>query len=325
MSWVRIDDAMPEHPKVLAAGPLAFALDVAAMCYSARNRTDGRIPRAKVRLLIDLADVRIGRAKADPMALADALVEAGRWRRDGDDFVIHDYLEYNPARDEIAGRTANLSEIRREAGRAGGRRSAEARAKQTASKTEAKGQASAQAKPKQRTKQTASKTQAPIPLSTHSPPNPPQGSDEAESGPESSLRPSSPAPAEPSAESASPEIRRILEAIEAHAVLAPVATEAAAAAIEGRRMSIGTPIDDVVEAIGECARDAAMAAAGNDAWDAPHMAKVLGRYCDQARNRRRRGSDRGRSADAGPPRKTKSGMLLQQDSEPAEWMQKAGF
>lgn len=163
MSWVRIDDGMPEHPKVLSVGPLAFALDIAAICYCARNRTDGRVPRSKVRILLDLADVRIAGRKADALALADALVAAGRWRRDGDDFVIHDFLEYNPARADIEGKSADLSEIRRAAGRTGGLRSGEARraideatGKQARSKTEAK------TKPRSRS-----------PDLTHSPPLPP--------------------------------------------------------------------------------------------------------------------------------------------------------
>src|SRR5690606_14984308 len=213
MTWVRIDDAMPEHPKLLAAGPLAFALDVAAICYCARNRTGGRVPRSKVRLLWDFSDIRIGRAKVDALELAELLVACGRWHRDGDDYRIHDYEQYNPTRErESEARASALTEIRRAAGRRGGLRSAEARrhageanAEPVASKTEANGEANPkqasskteandeanpkqasskteandEANSKQTTQQTPSKTEAPIPIPipgshTHSPPNPPQ-------------------------------------------------------------------------------------------------------------------------------------------------------
>lgn len=53
MPWVRIDDGMPQHPKVAAAGPLAFALQIAGLCYCNRNLTDGFIPRAVARTLLD--------------------------------------------------------------------------------------------------------------------------------------------------------------------------------------------------------------------------------------------------------------------------------
>ena len=37
MTWVRIDDRFATHPKVMEAGPMAMALDVAAMCYGAQT------------------------------------------------------------------------------------------------------------------------------------------------------------------------------------------------------------------------------------------------------------------------------------------------
>lgn len=55
-----------------------------------------------------------------------------------------------------------------------------------------------------------------------------------------------------------------------------------ATALEGRRMTRGTPVEVLVEAIGECAREAAMQAASGAPWDVTRIASQLGRYCDTA-------------------------------------------
>lgn len=92
MPWVRLDDGFADHPKVENAGPLAGWLHVAALCYSARHLTDGRIPKSKARRLTDIPT---------PAKHIDALLSAGLWHEDGDDYVIHDYLDYQPSRAEV--------------------------------------------------------------------------------------------------------------------------------------------------------------------------------------------------------------------------------
>ena len=42
----RLDDNFPDHPKVLAAGPLAKALYIDALCYCNRMLTNGWVPAA---------------------------------------------------------------------------------------------------------------------------------------------------------------------------------------------------------------------------------------------------------------------------------------
>ena len=44
MTWLRIDDDFYDHPKIVAAGPLAIALHVLSMGYASRHGTDGFIP-----------------------------------------------------------------------------------------------------------------------------------------------------------------------------------------------------------------------------------------------------------------------------------------
>jgi hypothetical protein len=92
MPWVRLDDGFADHPKVERAGPLAGWLHVVAMCYCARHLTDGRVPKVKARRLADIPQ---------PARHIAALVEAGLWHEDGADYVLHDFLDYQPARAEV--------------------------------------------------------------------------------------------------------------------------------------------------------------------------------------------------------------------------------
>ena len=94
VSWVKIDDQYPLHPKVMQAGESALALDVCGWCYSARYLTDGFIPEEAINALGPIKQ---------PRRAAQKLVSVGRWRRDDDanGWWIHDYLEYNPTRESV--------------------------------------------------------------------------------------------------------------------------------------------------------------------------------------------------------------------------------
>jgi hypothetical protein len=105
MAWVKIDDGFSEHPKVLRAGPLAVALHIAALCYAARQRTDGFIPGAVVSRLVDIRK---------PAAEVARLVQAGLWESVEGGYAIHDYLAYNPSREQIdAERAATAERVKR--------------------------------------------------------------------------------------------------------------------------------------------------------------------------------------------------------------------
>lgn len=96
MSWVRIDDKLPGHPKVGSLGRhrlAAMGVHLDALCYCSAYLTDGVIPGHQVR--------------AYPRPLVEALVTAGLWHRLGDGQVqIHDYLEYNPSRAVVEAKRA---------------------------------------------------------------------------------------------------------------------------------------------------------------------------------------------------------------------------
>ena len=99
MPWAKLDDQFTDHPKILAAGPLAGWLFICGLCYASRYLTDGYIPLVQVRKLADLENAA---------ELAERLVESGLWARMDDGYMIHDYLEYNPSRLQVlAAREAN--------------------------------------------------------------------------------------------------------------------------------------------------------------------------------------------------------------------------
>ena len=160
MSWLRIDDTFYDHPKIVAAGPLAVALHVFGMTYASRHGTDGFVPSSMLPWLVRFDGIQLTlglepRGPAMPVdvqAIAARLVEIGLWhpaaapcarcklrrgdRRPGerDGYLVHDFLEFNPSGAEAVERR----EQRSAAGRIGGLRSGETRRNAAArSRTEA--------------------------------------------------------------------------------------------------------------------------------------------------------------------------------------------
>lgn len=103
MTWVRLDDTFPDHPKVIGLTDTAFRCHVTALCYAGRYLTDGHIPTGALRL--------IGTRKA-----AQELEAANLWERTDHGWHIRDFLEYNPSKEEVE----TQRERRKEAGRRGG-------------------------------------------------------------------------------------------------------------------------------------------------------------------------------------------------------------
>lgn len=133
MVWVRIDDQFAEDPKVVEVGPLGMALQVAALCYANRKLTNGEIPRPVARTLLDFeVETDDGRRHTlartcgmagediDAQWIIDLLVDAGLWHEPGHDcpdcppvdrgYYIHDYLEYQPSRDDVENKREKTAE-----------------------------------------------------------------------------------------------------------------------------------------------------------------------------------------------------------------------
>ncbi|HEX9413816.1 MAG TPA: hypothetical protein VF916_09970 [Ktedonobacterales bacterium] len=92
MPWVMLDDQFADHPKVMAAGPLASWLYICGLTYCARYLTDGFIPAAQVRKLADVENAS---------ALACRLVDADLWHETEGGYLVHDYLNYNPSAEKV--------------------------------------------------------------------------------------------------------------------------------------------------------------------------------------------------------------------------------
>jgi hypothetical protein len=114
MSWVRIDDQAPEHPKMLKAGPTACWLWVCGNAWCSRHLTNGEIPRAAVALFPVPHQFRE----------AARLVDARIWEKTNTGYRVHDYLEYHPSaaqvkrrRRQIADRVAHWKVTHRKVGK----------------------------------------------------------------------------------------------------------------------------------------------------------------------------------------------------------------
>lgn len=96
MAWVKLDDKFFVHRKAIAAGVEGRALFVASMCYCAMQENNGEFTEADLPVIAAMAGV--------PQEIADRLVEVGLWDRSDRDYLVHDYLTYNPSSEQIAAR-----------------------------------------------------------------------------------------------------------------------------------------------------------------------------------------------------------------------------
>lgn len=128
MTYVKLDDKFMDHPKVVAAGPLAAFVFIAALCYSSRHLTDGAIHDNAVGLLSPVGNPR---KKLESLALVGLVDKTPTgWQ-------IRDYSDWQRTRDQVE----SIKQSRAEAGKRGG-----STAKQTPSKEASKSEANEEAK-----------------------------------------------------------------------------------------------------------------------------------------------------------------------------------
>jgi hypothetical protein len=108
VSWVKLDDQYPNHPKVVQVGPLGMALHVAATCYAAQYLTDGFVPVAQMSKLINLEGISVCNAVSNGVShsvtykeITDELTMVGLLEVVPGGFKVHDYLMYNPPADKV--------------------------------------------------------------------------------------------------------------------------------------------------------------------------------------------------------------------------------
>lgn len=99
--WSRLDDELIDHAKVFAAGELigkngpavALGLYAVGLMWANKHLSDGFLP---------IAVVKHFRHVSDPVSVADALVKAGLWEKNGGSgFQIHDFGDHNKSAADI--------------------------------------------------------------------------------------------------------------------------------------------------------------------------------------------------------------------------------
>jgi hypothetical protein len=96
MTWARLDDRFYSHRKVVRAWKLsraAVGLHVMALSYTCSYELDGHVDAGFVETVLPK-----DRERQNAVA---ALVDAGLWHPNGDGWVIHHFLDYNPSAKEL--------------------------------------------------------------------------------------------------------------------------------------------------------------------------------------------------------------------------------
>ena len=94
MPWVNLDDQYPEHPKVDGLSDGAFRLNTAAICYCNRQQTNGIVSAVMVPRLIPRFRKTYVQELVDRMLWHDL--------GDGAAYELHDFLDWNRSREQIA-------------------------------------------------------------------------------------------------------------------------------------------------------------------------------------------------------------------------------
>jgi len=106
MSWAKLSGGYAFHRKVLEVGNEGVGAHARMIAFAAEALTGGKISQA---VALSIA----------PQGLIDRLVAVTLLDRDGSDYIVHDFGDYNPSGAELSQRRADLKEKRRQAGRKG--------------------------------------------------------------------------------------------------------------------------------------------------------------------------------------------------------------
>lgn len=127
MVWFKVDDRLPLNPKMAGVSIAAVGLWVEAGAWASASQTDGQVLKRMLCVLHPDASEK----------LAGELVAAGLWEDQGDHWQIHDFLDYNPPREEVEAKKARRSR----AGKLGGIKSGKSRRSKREANAEAKHEA----------------------------------------------------------------------------------------------------------------------------------------------------------------------------------------
>lgn len=106
MGWVRNEDTMPDHLKIVGLSDAAFRLWISAQCYSSRANSNGLVPTPTLMRMTESASKKVV-AELAGARLLDARPDGG--------YEVHDYLVYNPSAAEVKDRREQAAERQRKA------------------------------------------------------------------------------------------------------------------------------------------------------------------------------------------------------------------
>jgi len=106
MPWVRLDDSILDHPKLINAGPMAERLYIRSIVWSSRHLTDGAVPKKAVDHICRWDGV----TAPSNVELAGHLVEAGLWHPTEEGWAIHDFADYQPSREQVLAKRTKARE-----------------------------------------------------------------------------------------------------------------------------------------------------------------------------------------------------------------------
>lgn len=92
MTWLKKDDRYPEHRKIRRLSDGAYRLHDTALCWAAKDETDGFISDD------DLDEMQHGRKLRK---YVPELVRACLWEPVAGGWTIHDFLHYNPSHQQL--------------------------------------------------------------------------------------------------------------------------------------------------------------------------------------------------------------------------------
>lgn len=112
MTWVKLDDNMPDHPKIVGLSDYAFRLHLTALCYAARHMTDGVIDEKALR------HCSAGVSRSSRMRAKNELLNATIWHKTRTGYEIHQFTEYQRSKDDrLADRAKTAERVTRWRGR----------------------------------------------------------------------------------------------------------------------------------------------------------------------------------------------------------------
>ena len=99
MTWVKIDDSFPDHPKIIGLTDSAFRAHIQGLCYCGRFLTDGFIPSAAI-------------GKIGALEAIERLVEAGLWQEEpsASGYLIYGYLDHQTSKKQVEEKRESVRE-----------------------------------------------------------------------------------------------------------------------------------------------------------------------------------------------------------------------